>query len=263
MQLIAADIGNSSTKVAAQDAGDDHRWWLQTVFHHDEPIEFGHDLKLGDRPAFWSVSSVNQSRLARLTDWVNTHRPDDEFHVIQANEIGLKTNVESRDRLGRDRLIAAWQSVALNDGGPVIVIDAGTAVTIDWVDEDCVFQGGLIFPGARSNLKTLSLQTDALPDLSTQHLDLLEFQGTLPFIGRSTESAILLGVYQTQIASMRRSVDELSKQSSQSIPVFLTGGGIPEILSWIPDDWQHVPDLVLKGAKNIGRHLIQERANKP
>ncbi len=258
MQLVAVDIGNSSTKVAVDHAEHGHHWLLETVIRGDDPVEFDfRELAIDQEVAFWSVCSVNQKRQQRLADWVVNHRPADMFHVIQANEVPMETDVNARDRLGRDRLIAAWQAAQLNDGGPLVVIDAGTAVTIDWVDRNRIFQGGMIFPGARSSLELLASKTDALPNLVSQGLGELTNQDDLGFVGKSTESAIRLGVYQSQLAVINAAVNSL-ELSCGPLEIYLTGGGVHELVQWLPDHWQFVPDLVLQGARAIGQELLNQ-----
>ena len=271
MQVIAADIGNSSTKVAVEHAAHDNHWRLETIIRGDQPVEIDFaPLDLDTRPAFWSVSSVNQRRQQHLADWVAERRPDDTFHIITDQEVELGTRVQSRTQLGRDRLIAAWQAVQLNDGGPVVVVDAGTAVTIDLVDADNQFCGGLIFPGAASMLNTLAAQTDALPDLSRvigaelREKLFAEYGRSinpLPTHGTSTEMAMLLGVYHAQVSAIRHGVQSLSQLSGNLPDVYVTGGGIDDLLDWLPDNWQFVPDLVLQGAYHIGVQRVQRGLN--
>ncbi len=257
MQLVAADIGNSSIKLAVEQAAQDRRWSMETVIHGDAPIHLDAESLADDgQPAFWCVSSVNRPRQERLAQWVMIHRPQDVFHLITADEVPLESNVESREQLGRDRLLAAWGAVQLNDSGPLIVIDAGTAVTIDWVDENCVFRGGLIFPGARTMLRSLALQTDALPDLH-HWVDRHEINFDLDLYGASTDSAIMLGVLQTQVCTMRNVVSQYYCQSSRDPAVFVTGGGMEELLRYLPSSWQYVPDIVLTAALDIGRRQIK------
>lgn len=259
MQIAAVDIGNSSIKIAVEHSLDD-RWSWETIIREPNLSELDHSkLHQNPDPVFWSVSSVNQTRAARLAAWIAAQRPQDHFHLITPSEVDLETAVRSRDRLGRDRLIAAWRALQLNESGPLVVIDAGTAVTIDVVDENSIFQGGIIFPGAATMLRMLATQTDALPDLSDRHIDSptpLNLHSTSAYIGKSTESAILLGVYQTQRCTLLAAVAALSSGYSRAPDVYLTGGGAVELLEWLPDVWQHVPDLVLQGARNIGRTLL-------
>ena len=255
MQLIAVDIGNSSTKIAVDHAGDDDRWSSQQVLRGDEQL--GRDSLDCDNSTscFWSVSSVNQERLGHLADWVRQNRPADTFHPISADDVELETNVESREQLGRDRLIAAWMAVELDDqSGPLIVVDAGTAVTIDYVDADEVFQGGVIYPGAESNFRQLAQHTDALPDLSRSNR---KCPTADDMIGKSTMDAILKGVFHSQAWAIRGIVERLTPHAGQATPVYVTGGGIADLMDFFPDAWNDVPDLVLRGAKEIGKKLVR------
>lgn len=267
MQLIAADIGNSWIKVAVEHAAKDDRWCLETIFRGDEPLDFDFSaLDVGNKPAFWSVSSVNQARQQRLKNWIQEYRPHDQFHVIESDDIELATDVESRVQLGRDRLIGAWMAVQLNDQtGPIVVIDAGTAVTIDLVDCNLVFQGGVIFPGAESNFRRLCEYTDALPDLGREHRSRnVDNDCFSDVIGKSTTDAILKGVYQSQILAIRGIAKQMATRSDRRARIFATGGGIIDIASDLPQTWDYVPDLVLRGARSIGRGLMsQSGLNRP
>lgn len=254
MQLIAVDIGNSSIKIAADSTGEDDRWTQQLTIRNQEEIE----VQLDPEPAFWSICSVNSVRMNSLMDWVECHRPDDKRYVIEESDIELASDVESRSKVGRDRLVAAEMALHLNDQGPVIVVDAGTAVTIDLIDAQNIFQGGVIFPGAVTTLKSLSDSTDALPDLSDRkYLELLtDFQ---QIIGKSTYPAIVRGVYHTQIGGIQYVVESIQSKLKTRATVFATGGGIFDLQSVLPEQWNFADDLVLQGAKLIGKRLLATR----
>ncbi len=253
MQLIAVDIGNSSIKIAVERSQTDQRWSTISIIRESEPFE----LDLTVEPAFWSVCSVNQSRDTEFADWIAANRPNDKWHLITDSDVELKSNVESRSQVGRDRLVAAWMAIQLNDGsGPVAVIDAGTAVTVDLVDSNGRFQGGAIFPGAVTTLRNLSDSTDALPDLSNRKY--LELLGNVngEVLGKSTFTAIVKGVHQCQIGGIKHIVDQYQERISETLEVYATGGGITDLQAGLPGSWNIVPDLVLRGAKLIGRKLM-------
>ncbi len=259
MQLIAVDIGNSSTKIgvlrkSVGSLGGD-LWSRRIRLENERPIVFApKDFELPSEPALWAVSSVNSVRSKELESWVSKHRPDDQFYLIGESEVDLSSDVESRKQLGRDRLIAAWMAVELNDGvGPIIVVDAGTAVTIDLVDDQLVFQGGHIFPGADSNFQQLVQNTDALPSLSQTQRDKLLKNLDYGSVGKSTQEAIFNGVYQSQIGGIIGVVAAMSERINSSPAVYLTGGGIDAVSRFLPESWIRVPDLVLRGAAGIGR----------
>ena len=161
MQLIAVDIGNSWTKLAVQQSPDEQGWSVEASF--DNAIPFSGDalsaakVSLDSAEAFWAVSSVNSVRAQQINAWLKEHRPQDHFHIISATDVAIESNVESRDAVGRDRLVAAAMALELNSNtGPVIVVDAGTAVTVDTVDQSGVFQGCLLYTSPSPRDATLS-----------------------------------------------------------------------------------------------------------
>ena len=98
----------------------------------------------------------------------------------------VKVNYGSRPTLGNDRVAAAVGARALVPGEAALVVDAGTAVTIDVIDRDGNFMGGNIAPGMHLRFRSLKV--------STQQLPLVEEYGELPPFGIDTESAIRCGV---------------------------------------------------------------------
>ena len=169
---------------------------------------------------------------------------------MQNSDIPLTLNVEFPDRVGVDRLLGAWGAIQQLDAPtPIIVVNVGTAVTIDLVSSDRVFQGGLIFPGPYSCFRLLYATTDKLP--------LVDVQLVPPdIIGKSTEQAISSGVWQMQIGAIRRVVNEIRNLpvrggvASEPI-VFLTGGGADTMRSLLPVDWRYDLNLVLRGIQGV------------
>jgi type III pantothenate kinase len=253
MQLIAVDIGNTAIKVAVQAEANNGRWCDQYVYRNSDPIQL--DLPL--EPAFWSICSVNSASLERLKRWIFDHRPGDRIHLISESDITIRTNVEFRSHVGCDRLIGAWMALNLTDGeGPLVLIDAGTTVTIDRVNEFGVFEGGLIFPGATASLYQMFQTADALPNLSGP--DGLAKIGNFerPSVGQDTEQAMLLGVYKAQLTSMTCLAGALADSFDQDCHIYATGGGILALEKHLPRQWKIVPDLVLRGVRMIGAELL-------
>ncbi len=251
MQLIAVDIGNSAIKVSVHDDIKSARWCDQYQFRGDEAFQ----LDLPSAPAFWSICSVNNQRWQRLEKWIASRRPHDIVRHLTPEDVPIPSRVVSRRQTGVDRLLGAWMATRLCEHGPVIVVDAGTAVTVDLVDLEGVFAGGVIFPGASTALRQLSVATDALPDLSAP--ECLKRLGDLNrhAVGADTESAILIGVYQAQLAAMTRAVDRILETLPTKCPVYATGGGVMLLERYLPVNWKVVPDLVLRGAQQLGCQL--------
>lgn len=145
------------------------------------------------------------------------------------------------DTLGRDRLAAAVGADLLYPGRPVLIVDFGTAVTLDLVSGGR-FRGGFISPGLRSRFRALHDYTAALPALDP-------CDDALP-IGRTTCEAIRQGVQQGlcyeiegHIARLREKFDDLS--------VIFTGGDAEYFVKRIKNTIFADCDLVLAGLNRI------------
>ena len=257
MRLIAVDIGNSSIKIAVDNPDMTDHWQTQLTLNSEINLSQKlQSLPFQNDSCFWAISSVHQQKERKLMDWVKRHRPNDRLHLIEECDVPLPSNIESRKLLGRDRLISAWMSLQLNNlRGPIIIVDAGTAVTIDWVDPQGIFQGGVIFPGAESNFKRLNAFTDALPDLGMSAGDSAPGQVFDSIIGKSTADAIRKGVYHSQWHAIREIVNQMSELSTETTSTFATGGGFKNVIEQLNQDWRYIPDLVLQGARAIGKKL--------
>src|SRR5262249_8845567 len=138
----------------------------------------------------WAVAGVHPDRVEHFTNWVK-RRGDQVILIHDRKLLPIRIEVSEPDRVGIDRLLNAVAATArLMPAESIVIIDAGSAVTVDWVDKDGVFKGGAIFPGLQMMAKALHEYTAALP--------LIEVSRSTPrhiLPGNSTESAIRGGVY--------------------------------------------------------------------
>src|SRR5207247_114243 len=98
------------------------------------------------RPMVWAVSSVHPARCERLVQWLQEQGHTAHL-VIAAAQLPLRVCVERPDWVGIDRLlnaVAANRRRRAGEAQPAVLIDAGSAVTVDWLDETGAFQGGTI-----------------------------------------------------------------------------------------------------------------------
>ena len=122
---------------------------------------------------------------------------------------------ETKDTLGKDRIAAVVGANYLQPGQNILVIDAGTAITYELLDASGTFQGGNISPGLTTRFRSLNQFTKQLP--------LIKEKNEVPFIGTSTETAILAGVVNGIVFEMDGYINKL-KAECGDIFVFLTGG---------------------------------------
>ena len=261
--ILAVDIGNSAAKAAIVDG--------ETVLESgrlDTSSATAEDLLDGlrvltgahDEPprAIVTVSVVDRwtERLEIAADALGL-----PLTVIAASHIPISTALARPDRTGPDRLLAAWAASRIY-GSPVIVVDLGTATTVDAVDGDGFFLGGAIAPGLELAADALAEHTARLPRIDVNLPD--------EAIGTDTAGAIASGVVIGHIGSVRelaRRMHERIADRSAATKVIVTGGH--SAATWAEAAWRTPagddlpaiadaldPDLVLRG---LG--LLADRMN--
>jgi type III pantothenate kinase len=148
-----------------------------------------------------------------------------------------------------DRLLDA---VAVNSrrsaGTPAVVIDAGSAVTVDLIDSNGAFVGGAILPGMRLMAKALHDYTALLP--------LLPPPDKPPAVpGTTTPAAMELGIFWAVAGGIAILLREYRSLCRSEIEVFLTGGDSPRLESVIPEA-QPWPEMTLEGIRLSAETLL-------
>jgi len=148
-------------------------------------------------------------------------------------------DIDYPETIGHDRLCAA-AAVACDGAADAVIIDAGTAVTVDILIGG-LFAGGAITPGLDMMLQSLSEGTSALP-----HIRIEPGTEAAP-PGRDTASAIRAGVLGAYRGGTEKLVDLSIERFTNLPPVFLTGGDAGLLIGAISPAPRHYPDLVLQG----------------
>jgi type III pantothenate kinase len=167
------------------------------------------------------------------------HTP--EFLVSPAKGSGIINAYAEPSRLGSDRwaaMVAAYHATR----AAVLVVDAGTALTIDAIDDQGQHRGGLIFPGLNLSLNLLEIgtQIEFTSDLTISGKDM--------FFGRSTETGIVSGARHAIGSLIDRAYNQLAVMNQSGAPVcHLTGGDAVQIKDALQCKCTLDPALVLKG----------------
>ncbi len=130
-------------------------------------------------------------------------------------KIPITNCYETPETLGKDRLAALVGASEFFPGNPKLVIDAGTAITIDYLDEHNKFIGGNISPGIQTRFKSLHQNTGKLP--------LLQINENSPFIGLNTTNAIQAGVQNSVIFEIDHYINHFNSINNNTQTI-LTGG---------------------------------------
>lgn len=228
MKLLL-DFGNTRVKAAVLENGLLRHVYSGPVLldRLDEAVR-GIDLKGG----MWC--SVQELEPA-VTGWMQGMGLVPLTHVTP---VPLANSYSTPQTLGMDRLAAAVGAWSMKPGHDLLVIDAGTAVTYDFVSADGVYRGGNIAPGISLRFKALHEHTGALP--------LVGSEGDVPVFGYDTETAIRSGV----LNGIRRETEGYIEELSSLYPsllVFLTGGDAEYFDIKAKSSTFAVQDLVLRG----------------
>lgn len=183
----------------------------------------------------------------RLTDWVGRHWGCPVLNLRSGPELGGVTNAYPEpERLGVDRLVAMVGARSLIEG-PLCVVDVGTAVTLDALDERGRHLGGLIAPGPAMMMTSLGQTGDIL----------LDREGSVTEFADATPDAVASGVMLSSIALIERFVVAAHKKLKQNVTLVVTGGAGRRMLSHL-EDARFEPDLVLQGLAVIAREPTDE-----
>ena len=142
--------------------------------------------------------------------------------------------------MGVDRLAAAL--AAHSRSGAAVVLDLGTAITVDWVDAAGVFQGGAIVPGRGLAAAALAHGTHLLPEVAPGRVD-----EPLHLPGRDTEQAIRHGLDVGMVALVEGLVADLLLEAGPGPALWLTGGDAEWFLHRTRLEVRHDPLLVVHG----------------
>lgn len=251
MVKVFLDIGNTRIKWAT--VIDGHYEYMEgqpveSLLHSGDVTQF---IEVESPDAVYITSVANPDVLEVFKNEIQSR-----FQLIpiiltsQKQCCGLTTGYDDFHKLGDDRWMA-MQGAFAHYREPVIVIDAGTAMTIDAVI-DGKHLGGFIVPGLTSLRASLAADTadlfmvdaiDAKQTLTDNTVDTL--------LGTNTASAILGGTLYMTASFINSIIADLNQQVGTVFKVVITGGNATELCPLIDVEYDYIPDLVLLGMVNI------------
>ncbi len=199
--------------------------------------------RLGSTVRHWWISSVQDAVTKELMQAIQDCKPMDSIELLDRSKVPMELDVREPLKVGIDRLLAAWGAwMEIERASAVIVVQAGTAVTIDLVDASGCFQGGAIMAGVPLALRLLSEGTSRLPLLQAPH----DFQ-PVAIPGKNTEEAMLAGVSSALIGGVRWLAEKYRAQvGSSTVPIIVSGGDSPSFARWLPEPVLQVDHLILR-----------------
>ncbi len=232
---LTIDIGNTRTKYA--------------VFDGDSIVVSGilenleHYTQLLKKHPITAVitSSVGQNTDFQLQTPKNIH-----FHSLTPSlPLPVSIDYQPPTTLGADRIAACVGAAAIFPSRNCLVIDAGTCITIDFIDSKGTYRGGAIMPGLSMKFEALHTFTEKLPLL---HLS--DICGLPDKNGKSTEQSILSGVANGTAFEINGFVNAY-KSTFDDLRILITGGDAAKVSEFTVHSHSHIKDLTLIGLNKI------------
>jgi type III pantothenate kinase len=261
MNLIAVDIGNSNIRVGlflegelkSVDSmpGEDPARLAETISSAWEQIPVSKSSKQKKRDGVIVVSSVKPAWVETVQKIVKEELGEKVFVIGDNIPLPMAMFVDEPLSVGTDRVVAAAAAYAVVEDA-VVVADFGTALTIDLVDQNGVFQGGVICPG-------LVMEARALKD-GTAQLPMVNVTRPEGPYGKNTADAINCGLYYAAIGTLEEVIRRYAEKIGRWPQTILTGSAA----QIIKDDCQfidnYVPDLVVRGIALAYRMYLDEKS---
>jgi len=255
--LVVFDVGNSRLKAGLFDRADTASLPNYLACHSQDvrqPLETNVLLQwtkeIADPvPAIVTGSSPGGVETLML-DWslstIQTPVP-----LRDRNLLSIPMDVKFPEKVGIDRLLNAMAADRLRDEGEAaLIVDSGTATTVDLLDAEGVFRGGAILPGLRLSAESLHHYTQLLPKIP---LEELQHESHGP-VGRETREAIRSGLYWGQLGAIRELTTRITSDCDR-VQRFLTGGGAELLTSELPE-FQFVSHLSLRGFALLADQIL-------
>ncbi len=249
--LFAIDVGNTNFTIGLFDGKElvkTFRMITKTSRTSDEfGVFFGEWLMLNG----FSVKDVDSVIIASVVPDVMHSLTSSIIKYFGVNPVivapGIKTGIRlaipNPKELGADRLVDAVAAYEMY-GGPVIVVDFGTATTHDLVLEDGTFAAGVTSPGIRLSANALWHGTAKLPEVEIKKVDTI--------LGKDTVSSMQAGIYFGYIGQTEYVIRKMKEESGLSGIKVVATGGLGKLISEATDAIDiYDPELTLHGLRII------------
>jgi len=161
------------------------------------------------------VSTVVPQSLFNLRNLSRRYLKVEPLVIGENADLGIQVRIDKPAEAGADRLVNAVGAFAAH-GGPLIVVDSGTATNFDIIGADGAFEGGVIAPGINLSMEALHAAAAKLPRVAIQK--------PAQVIGKDTVGAMQAGVYWGYVALIEGLVDRIKAEYGAPMTVVATGG---------------------------------------
>lgn len=234
---LAIDVGNTKTKIGL--FKEDRLESTKTFDSFSDLNQFLVEINVNES----IISSVNTSYDKIIKELPSLQRP-----ILFNNETSLPfINQYKSTTIGLDRLGAVAGAQILYPTHNILVIDLGTCITYEFLEQGKTYHGGAISPGMNMRFKSMHNFTARLPLVEAETMD--------DWISNSTEGAMLSGVVHGIQAEIDAYIQEVESKFAP-LTVIITGGDAKFFESKIKATIFAIPELVLMGLNAILRYNV-------
>lgn len=256
--LLAVDVGNTQTHIGIfsgqtiaaewRTSTEPRRTSDELALIFQEFLSF-QDLSFSRQVSGVVISSVVPAVTAALRDMVERYFHFDPVVVEAGIKTAMPVLTDNPKEVGADRIVNAVAAFALV-GGPVVVIDFGTATTFDAVSEKGEYLGGAIAPG-------VEISAGALWSAAAQ-LQKVELVPPRSVIGKSTSESVRAGVLLGSAGMVDGMIERIQKELGGHAEVVVTGGLAPLIMGQCHTPARHEPSLTLMGLRILYDRNVED-----
>jgi type III pantothenate kinase len=244
MNLIL-DFGNTNKKLAVMDPAPSFHPGF--AIQDPEPAIYRRITLRTIHSFIDAHPGIHSCILSSVVPYAGTIREflGNRFHFIELDEhtrIPILNRYKSPESLGKDRLAAAVAGARLFPKRNVLIINAGTCLTFDFINEKNEYVGGSISPGLRMRFHALHTFTKQLPLLSYKEIDFLT--------GPDTEGSVLSGVINGIVAEIE-GVTAAYKKNHFELEVIVSGGDMNYFVKRLKISIFALPNIVIHGLQQI------------
>lgn len=251
MYILAVDMGNSSLAVGIMN--EQGVAYASRIKTDRQKTEMHYLLQLRQILAEFKINAedISGSILSSVV-------PELNFSVLQAIkwltgkdvmmlgkenvDPGLEIAITDPSSLGKDRVADCVGAIS-NYEAPMVIIDMGTATTVNIIDKDKRYIGGMIIPGVKISLNALSKSASQLPRVP--------IEAPRSIIGRNTTECMKSGVIYGFASMVDGLIDRLTLELGYKPTVVVTGGNSRFIIPYCTHEFHYDEYLLLKGMYNI------------
>lgn len=247
--MLLLDIGNTNLKYAVYEHGE-----LSDIQSQPHAQDFNACLSsmVEQWPAvekIWVANVAGEPAIKALTACLN-HRGmvQPQFVTVMREQCGIKNAYQPLNQLGVDRWLTVLAARSVCPQGNVIVIDIGTAVKVEALNQNNQFLGGAIAPGFQLMRDSLVMRAPGIHD-NVQVSDIPSHA-----IGDNTSKCVNAGVYYAVIGAIERLVLEMKQQlRDENAQVLITGGGARHVMPLLNFPVQYELNLVIRGLLKVAQ----------